>query len=196
MFVRADHHLFRPAAAGNQAHAHFDQPDVSLGRGVNPRGVQIDFASAAERHSLRRAHDRPRRVLDRHVDALELAHGEMNVVPLAFLRGHQQQHQICAGGKIRRLVADHHGLEFGFQSRDARMQHRDDISADRVHLGVEFAAEHAVAQIDQARARIFLHHPRALLQRFQDQYSRAAPARAQAHPTPDRNSAWFPSPIA
>ena len=63
--------------------------------------VQTDFASAAERHALRRGHHRPRRILDRHVGALELPHRQVNVVPLAFLRGHQQQHQVRARRKIR-----------------------------------------------------------------------------------------------
>ena len=67
-----------------------------------------------------------------------------------------------------RLIGDHHRIEIGFQPRDARMNHREDVAAERVHFRVEFAADHAVAQINQARARIFLHHGRAFLQRFQN----------------------------
>ena len=76
----------------------------------------------------------------------------MQIVPFLFLRGHQQQHQIGADGKIRGLVGDHHGVEIGFEALHAGVNHRDDVVADGVHLGVKFAAKHAVAEIDQAGA--------------------------------------------
>ena len=56
VLVRANQHLFRAAAARDQADAHFNESDICFRRGMNPRGVQIDFASAAQRHSLRRRH--------------------------------------------------------------------------------------------------------------------------------------------
>ena len=135
---------------------------------MNSCGVEIDFASATQGHSLGRGDHGPRRVFDGHIYALKLAHREVYVVPLALLRGHQQQHQVRASGKIRGLIPDYHGFEFGFQSRDARVQHRDEISADRVHLRVELAAEHSVAQVNQACAGILLHHRRAVLERLQN----------------------------
>ncbi len=41
---------------------------------------------------------------------------------------------------------------------DARGNHLDGIFAQRVHLAVEFQAEHAIAEIHQRRAGIALHH--------------------------------------
>ena len=42
------------------------------------------------------------------------------------------------------------------QAREAFMNHGKQVAADGVHLRVEFAADDAVAEIDQARAGIFL----------------------------------------
>ena len=104
----------------------------------------------------------------RQLGVLELPHGEVQVVPLLLLRGHQEQHQVRAGGKIHGLIGDHHGVEIGAQARQAFVDHGEDVAADGVHLGVKFAAEHAVAEIDQARAGIFLDLLGALLERFQN----------------------------
>ena len=154
--VGANHHFLGAAAAGNQPHAGFHQADVGFRRGVDARAVQRDFAAAAQRQSLRRDHHRLRRVLDGQRGVLKLPHHQVQVVPFLLLRGHQDQHQVRAGGKIHRLVGDHHGIEIGAQARQALVDHGDQVAADGVHLGVKFAADHAVAQIDQARAGIFL----------------------------------------
>ena len=66
-------------------------------------------------------------------------------------------------------LRDHHRIEIRLQPFQSRVQHRDDLAADCVHFRVEFAAQHAVAQIDQARAGIFLHRFRLVLQRLQEQ---------------------------
>ena len=89
-------HLLAAAAGGNQAHAHFHQPHVQFGRRLNPRAVQRDFAAAAESHAERRGHHRLRRILQRHVELLKAVDRGVQLVPLLFLRGQQNHHQIGA----------------------------------------------------------------------------------------------------
>ena len=111
VFVRADEHFFGAATAGNQADASFDEAEVRFRCGVNARGVQRDFASAAESHALRCSDDGTRCVFNGHVDTLKLAHGHVDIVPLAFLRTDQDEHQVRAYGKVRGLIADYHRVE-------------------------------------------------------------------------------------
>ena len=167
--VGADHHFLGAAAARDQPHSGFDQAHVGFGGGVDARAVQRDLAAAAQRQALRRDHHGLRRMLDGERGVLELPHHEVQVVPFLLLRGHQDEHQVRAGGKIHGLVGDHHGVELGAQAREAFVDHGEQVAADGVHLGVEFAADHAVAQVDQARAGILLDFLRAVLERFQNQ---------------------------
>ena len=160
-FVRADHHFLGATASRNQSDAGFDQPHISFGCGVDARAVQHDFAAAAQGQSLRRDDHGLGRMLDGERGVLELAHHQVQVVPFLFLRGHQDEHQIRAGGKIHGLIGDDHGVEIGAQAREAFVDHGDQVAADGVHLRVKFAADHAVAQINQARAGIFLDFFRA-----------------------------------
>src|SRR5256885_11576199 len=51
----------------------------------------------------------------------------------------------------------------------ALVQHGDQVRADGVHLGVKFAAHHAVAEIDQASAGIALHFAACIFQRFRSE---------------------------
>ena len=95
----------------------------------------------------------------------------MNVVPLLFLRADEQQHEIRADGKIRRLIGDHHRVEFAFEALKPSVNHGDDIAADGVHLRVKFAAHHTIAEIDQTRTCIRLHNLRLLFERFQNDYA-------------------------
>ena len=81
----------------------------------------------------------------------------VQLVPFAFLRGQQHQHQIRADAEILALIGDDHGLEILLGLLEARVQHADLIFAQRVHLAVELDAQHAVAQVDQRRARVLLH---------------------------------------
>ena len=111
VFVGANEHFLRAAAGRDQADAGFDQADVGFGGGLDARAVQADFAAAAERQALRRDDDRARRVLEREIGVLEVAHGEVQVVPFLLLRGDQEQQEIGAGGKIHGLVGDDHGVE-------------------------------------------------------------------------------------
>ena len=126
--------------------------------------MQAHFAAAAERHPLWRGHYRLWSVLDRQVDVLELLHSHVQFVPLLLLGANQNQHQVGANGKIHRLVGDNHGVKFRFQPLQALVQHGDQVGADGVHLGMKFAAHHAVAKINQARPRIALNLAASILQ--------------------------------
>ncbi len=106
-------------------------------------------------------------MLEGQVGVLEAAHGEVNIVPLLLLRGDEKQHEIGADGKIHGLVGDDHGVEIGVQALDAGLDHGGDVVADGVHLGVEFAAENAVAEIDEAGAGIARDFLGAILERFE-----------------------------
>src|SRR5205807_6289843 len=71
VFVGVDEHFFCAAAAGDEADTGFDEADVSFSCGVNARGVEADFATAAESHTLRGGDDGLARVLDGEIDVLE-----------------------------------------------------------------------------------------------------------------------------
>ena len=133
--------------------------------------MQGNFASPAQRHPLRRHHHRFPRILDRQIRILKLLHRHMQFIPLLLLRAHQHQHQIRAHGKIHRLVRDHHGVEIGLQPLQSLVNHANQIRANGVHLGVKFATHHAIAQINQAGARIPLHFAARFLQRLQDDHT-------------------------
>ncbi len=55
-----------------------------------------------------------------------------------------------------RVVADDERAEVGGGFLDAGLQHLDRVAADGVHLRVELDREHAIADIDQARAGVAL----------------------------------------
>ncbi len=135
---------------------------------MHARRVETEFAAAAKRHALRGGDDGFGRVLDRQIHVLELAHGEMQLVPLLLLRGDKNEHEVCADGKIRGLVGDHHRVEIGIKPFNTLVQHGDQVGADGVHLGVEFAADHAVAKIDQAGAWIALDLAAGFLEGFEN----------------------------
>ena len=137
---RARQHLLRAAAAGNQADADFDQADVALGRRLHAVAVQRDLAAAAERQPGGRDDDRHVGVAQRQRRALERADHQVDLVPVAFLRFEQQQHQVGAGGEVRRVVADDERREVRGGFLDAGVQHLDRVAADRVHLRVELDA--------------------------------------------------------
>jgi hypothetical protein len=85
---------------------------------------------------------------------------EVDIVPLFFLHRHEKKHEIRAHGKICGVVAHDECVEV--VARAAWLQGLSDetqnVAAQRVHLRVELDAADAVAQIDQRRPCIFLHH--------------------------------------
>ena len=170
---RAREHLLRAAAARNQADADFDQPDVAFRGGLNAVAVQADLAAAAERQPGGRDDDRDVGVAQRLRRVLERADHQVDLVPVAFLRFEQQQHQVGAGGEVRRVVADDERREIRRGFLDAGVQHLDRVAADRVHLRVELDGEHAVAEIDEARAGVLADDLLPIFRRLEDLQIRA-----------------------
>ncbi len=107
-------------------------------------------------------------MLESQIRVLKAAHGVVDIVPFLFLRGDEKQHQIGADGKIRRLVGDDQGVEIGVQALQAGLHHGGDVVADGVHLGMKFAAQDAVAEIDQAGAGIARDFLGTFLERFEN----------------------------
>ena len=151
---RTRHHLLGAASGGNQSHAGFDQPHVTLRRGVNAGRMERHLQAPAQRQSERGGHHRLRGILQRHRPALESADHFVDLFPFAFLNGHQHQHQIGAGGKVDGLVADDHRFKIFLQQAHSRLHHLQGVGAERVHLGVELEAEGSVAQVEQARTGV------------------------------------------
>src|ERR1019366_4254816 len=86
--------------------------------------VQRYSAPPAERESEGRDHHRLGRKFDGLRHALKLTDGEVHVVPLFFLDGHEQEHQVGAYGKILRVVGNDEGVEG--VARSARLQRLED----------------------------------------------------------------------
>ena len=120
--------------------------------------MERDFAAAAQRHAERRRHHRHRSVLDGHVGLLERIYRGVQLVPIAFLRGQQHQHQVGAHTEILALVGNDHRLKITRGFFDPRANQSHLIAADGVHLAVKLQAHDAVADVDERRPRIPLHH--------------------------------------
>ena len=98
------------------------------------------------------------------VHLLEAVDGGVQFVPFLFLGGEQDQHQVGADGEVFALVGDDHGVEVGLQLVEAGVEHADLVFAQGVHFAVEFAAEDAVAEIDQGGAGVRLYDVAGALQ--------------------------------
>ncbi len=158
-----------PPPPGIRSDASLNEADVGFGSSVNFRGVEADFAAAAEGHALRRGDDRLWRIFDGKIHVLELLHGHVEFVPLLLLRTDENKHEICADGKVGGLIGNDHGVEIGIEALDAFVDHGDEIGADGVHLGMEFAADNAVAEIDEAGAGIAFHFPACVFETLEDE---------------------------
>src|SRR5690242_11599776 len=92
------------------------------------RRMQAYLGTATKAHSKRSADDRFGAKLDRLGHSLEAANGQIDLVPLAFLNGHQQQHDVCADGEMLCVVGDNEGIELS-QCGTARLQRlRDELN--------------------------------------------------------------------
>src|SRR6185312_16837760 len=98
------------------------------------RCMQAYLSSASKTHSKRRSDHRLGTELDRLRHALEAANSEIDLVPLAFLDCHQQQHDVGTDGEMLRIIGNDEGVEL-FQSGTARLQRLgdelNDIAAER-----------------------------------------------------------------
>ena len=165
---RADQHFLGAAAAGNQADADFDQAHVGFRRRLHAIAVQRNLGAAAERQAGGRRDDRHRAVTQRHGRLLERADHHVDLVPVAFLRLEQHQHQVGAGGEVGRVVADDQRLAALGGFLDAGLQHLDGVAADRIHLRMELDGDDAVAEIDEARTGVLLDDAALFLRRAED----------------------------
>ena len=150
----ADRQLLGPAPGRDQPDADLDLTHIRLGRRLYAIGMQRQLASAAQGETGRGDDHRGRRVAQADDGALESAHHEIEVVPVALLRLKQHHHQIGAGAEVRGVVADHQSAEPVGCLRDAGVQHADRIGPDRVHLRVELDRQHAVPEVNQTGARV------------------------------------------
>src|SRR5579884_2293308 len=193
MLVGANKHFLGAAATWDETDACFDEADVGLGSGVDSCGVQADFTTTAEGHALRGGNNRLFRVLDGEIGVLKLLHGHVEFIPFLFLGGNEDQQEVGANREVDGLIGDDHGIEIGFKAFKAFMKHGDEVGADGVHLGVEFAADNAVAEINETSARIALDFAASLLERFENDnagrfFDSSASARSEVE---DRSDALF-----
>ena len=165
---RANQHFLGAAAAGDQADADFDEAHVGFRRRLHAIAVQRNFRAAAERQAGRRGDDRNGAVAQRHGRLLERADHHVELVPVAFLRLEQDEHQVRAGGEIRRVVADDQRLAALGGFLHAGLQHLDGVAADGVHLRMELDRDDAVAKVDEARAGVLLDDAALFLRRAED----------------------------
>ena len=152
---RPRQHFLRSAAGGNQADAR-----LRPGRCRSPPPPAR--ARRAGRSRSRRPATSPAGATTTGTSACcsamvapwNAADHQVHFVPVALLRLEQQQHQVGAGGEVRRVVADDQRREVLRGFLHAGVQHLDRVAADRVHLRVELDLQHAVAHVDQARAGV------------------------------------------
>src|SRR5690606_39863589 len=83
-------------------------------------------------------HHRPLEVLQRLVDALELPYGQIDLVPFALLRGHQNESQVGAHGEVgQHVAADDQPPELAAHFLHGEVQHLHQIAADGLFGRVE-----------------------------------------------------------
>ena len=158
-FDAAEKHLLAASAAGDEADAGFDEAHVELGVGLARGGVERYLDAAAEAHAVGRDDDGARAELDglRHV--LEGADGHLDLVPLLFLDGEEELHEVGADGEVGGVAGDDEGLEVGDGFAGGLQglgDEADDVVAEGVHLGVQFDGGDAVAEVDDGGAGILL----------------------------------------
>src|SRR6516225_11935420 len=127
--------------------------------------MEVDLAATAKRHSVRRSYHRPGTEFNSLGHALKLPDSQVDFVPLFFLYGQHQQHQVCADRKICRIASDDEGFKLIAHATglEGFCDHLHDVAAKRVHLGLEIDAAYAVSQIDQRCAGVLLHYAVELL---------------------------------
>ena len=86
VFIRANQHLFRSAAAGNQPDARLDQSHVRLRRRLNSRACRLTSHPPPSAMPCGATTTGFRRVLDRQIHILKLLHRQVQFVPLLLLR--------------------------------------------------------------------------------------------------------------
>ena len=78
----------------------------------------------------------------------------MQLIPLLLLSADQQDHEVCSNRKINGLIGNDHRVEISVEALQTLVEHGDQVRSNGVHLGVKLAADDAVAEVDEAGARI------------------------------------------
>ena len=171
----AHEHFLAPAPGRNDADAGLHQADVELGMGLDGVAVQENLAPAAERHPGRRADHREGGVLEGLVRVLPLDQHVLDHRPGGEVGGEQHQPQVGAGREVAALVVDHQGLVAVGDDADGLADHRQGAQVERVHLGVELQAHHAVADVPQAGRGVPRHGLAAQFHVGQQKHAGGAP---------------------
>ena len=153
----AEEHLFCAAAGGDESDAGFDEAHVGFSVRLAARGVQADFRAAAEGEAEGRGDDRARAEFDGRGHLLEVVNDAGQLVPLAFLRGEKELHEVGADGEVFAVAGDDEAGEIA--NRIGRgVEHggdeRKNVAADGVLERMQFDAGDAVAEIDERSAGI------------------------------------------
>ena len=147
------------AARGNHARPDFHQADVKFRRGHRAGSVHGDFAAAAQRQPGRRGHHRLVEVAHPHVQILKRLHRGFQLLPHALLSGQHHREQVGARAEVVGVAADDNAFVLARIYQIKRLvEHVENVLVQGVHLGVKFHINHAVAQVNDSRARVFVNH--------------------------------------
>ena len=100
---------------------------------------------------------------------MKLLDGHVELVPLLFLCTDKHEHQIRANREIGCLIRDHHRVKIRLEALQTFVNHGNQVRADGIHLRMELAADHAIAQINQAGPGITLHLAASFFEALQNQ---------------------------
>ncbi len=95
------------------------------------------------------------------------ADGDLDLVPLLFLDGEQELHEVGADGEVGGVAGDDEGFEVADgvgRGLEGLGDERDDVAAEGVHLGVEFDGGDAVAEVDEGGAGVLFDDAVGLLE--------------------------------
>src|SRR3954468_5552128 len=144
---RTQQHLLTSTAARQQPNPNLYQTHVQLSVRLTRGGMQSDLSSSSKTHPEWRDNNRLRTELDGLCHALEAADCNIDFVPVTFLNGHEQQHDVGADGEMLCVIGDNESVEL-VQSRAARFQRLrnelHDVATERVHLRMKLDGSDAV----------------------------------------------------
>ncbi len=146
----APHQLLAAAPAGDQADAHFHQAHVQLGVGHDAVGRQADLGAAAQRHLMRRSHDRLGRGAHGHEDVLAFLDGHAQFFPQAALDGDAHGEQVGAHAEVAPIVGDDQAIGAAVKTVDGLLQNLELGRVQLVDLAVELQQHDAVADVEEA----------------------------------------------
>src|SRR5882757_10859314 len=122
--------------------------------------------ASAETHAVRRNHNGTRAELDRLRHILECFDGKFHLVPLLLLDAEQKLHKVGANREVAGVARNDKGFELRHllarwlqRLRDKR----DDVVAQRIHLGVQLDGGNTLSKVDDRSARVLLDYTFRLL---------------------------------